>query len=861
MSTAFGTKQISADQHASLAAPARDRSITVDDFIEQPLPADPESDSDADENEPAVTPAQKRPRSPIRRSSSALSFESEAEEDEDHPPPKTRRTNPQVSPSPPSLATKASATPTVPHLQISTSPTTTAPRATAFLSGRSPISPKESSPAAFFKVSSAKQKPSNLPQPLNSPKLVPSPPPPALSSYIFPRSPNAPPLSVDPSASSHGAPPRTTAPTKRPDSSSSATNPASSLKRKPSGTPPAATKSAPFVDKSRASEPSNITLSPAKRSSPAASRASTSPKLPAPTVINLVSSDPEPIAASRKTSSLPPSKLAQPSQPKSSSAAPATSSTLKENNPRSGENPTGSAAHPTSSSRPQRETSDTVQSVPERNPPMQHPVPAALPQTGSVHASQPEQTISGQTNIPPLSHDGLINVHMPKPSDGSDWDRFVFFKHRPQRHDFGTNCYLSDYSPFAAVAPAVANEPPATLCAVCGGGSNLVTCDGCVCAFHAKCMAPYQVASPVWYCKGCRAAGVPHGNAAPIPDPPSNLSLAAQALHRPIIDAKEGNPMDLVLHPSLLTLFRDHYAGNDWLQCFSCKRRRVVPNGILSESVQIPFQCNGMFWLAENEQNCTSQMDANSQRIEQYINRQAELRGERRKALLESFGDGADDESEGSLEDDPSNVKLPAKPIVRLPEQPNNPGSNHVTIPNGISAMAVAPKTTPPHPPSTEHVVLREKPISVQQPLRKVATANGFAPMEVDTDVPEQPNHSTADPVSAVNATATITTQQQSATEVKPTTASETAAAQPKTEAAKQEDSIGGSNSKAEDVQQELLMYIAELELDEPMEDALTDLALSNDKTLAQIYIAFRSNKDRFKRQAVRYAKRKAKAS
>eukprot|EP00178_Gracilaria_changii_P008864 TRINITY_DN264_c0_g1_i12.p1 TRINITY_DN264_c0_g1~~TRINITY_DN264_c0_g1_i12.p1 ORF type:complete len:865 (+),score=105.71 TRINITY_DN264_c0_g1_i12:5243-7837(+) len=864
MSTTFGTKQISADQHASLTAPARDRSITVDDFIEQPVHADPESDSDADENEPAVTPAQKRPRSAIRRSNSALSLESEAEEDHNDPPrPKKQRSQSRVLNSSSSPITTAVRAPNAPSLQIPSHPVSNNSRAKAFFSNRSPISPNHNTSSALLNVSDVAHTPNPLPQPLNSPKITPSPPPPSIASYIFPRSPNAPPLSIDPSVPSQATPPRTTRPLTQSGPSPQAPKSPTPLKersfRNPTSiqSPPVAVTSNPTPSTANVASPiaPETTVSAITRTSLVNSCEPTPSKLPAPTITNPVSSDPTLISRSpkktvppssklppRPTLHIPPNLVANPSP----SAAPAVSK---------------ASANPTQQP-PQPNTPDTTASVQERNSPMQTPTSAEAPLGDSVQTSQPVRTIPGQAKLPPLSHDGLVNIRKPKPADDEDWDRFVFFKHRPRRHDFGNNCYLSDYSPFAALPPVISKEPPSTICAVCGGASNLLPCSSCVCAFHAKCMSPYPVTTSPWYCKGCRSAGLPNGNPIPISDPPLNISLAAQALHRPIIDAREGNPVDLILHPSLMAMFREHYEGHDWLQCHTCKRRRIVPSGLLSESVKIPFICSGMFWVPKSEQNCTSHMDPQTQRIEAYINEQAALRGDRRKALLESFGDGSDDESECSLRNDPSNVKLAARPSTPRPGQPQKPVLNHTAIPNGTSIPNPAQTIVPSVQSNTERLIEQTRAVRISQPSTEVTQTNGFAPMEVDTTVTTQPNYSNTNRTPAENDTNTGTTpQNSSATQPQKPVPSSGTATEPKKEATKQEDSVSSPSMNPEDIQQELLMFIADLELDEPTEDALTDLALTNNKTLAHLYVAFRSNKDRFKRQAIRFAKRTSKAS
>ncbi|CAN8073264.1 unnamed protein product [Agarophyton chilense] len=869
MSTTFGTKQISADQHASLTAPARDRSITVDDFIEQPVHADPESDSDADENEPTVLPTHKRRRSAIRRSNSSLSFESDAQEDEDvEPPNKKQRSgqqDPTHFPTPSASESRPSHTISLPAV----SPVPGSQHKRGYSTDRSSLSPKRSSTKPLFEFSQVRSPGNTLSQPETSPIIAQPLPHHSVSSYVYPKSRNAPRLSIDPSGTLPTTPPHPTHSHPLPDPKIPVSNPDSLKLRDWFSNSPSVKHSSPTLpiptSPHRPASPTAFSpkSSTPKPISPKVNITPLSPKLAARKVSNSVSSDPEPRSPSPKISASLAARYPQPQPANSKAAVLQISSPVTSNRPPPRGQPISKPCANSLPTTAQPRNPSISPSAQEPNSSMEAPTPTVLLPAGSAQASHDVRRTTDQAQLPPLTHDDLVNIRIPTPADGGDWDRFVFFKHRPRRHDFGNSCYLSDYSPFAALAPAVANEPPSTICAVCGGGYNLIPCNGCVCAFHEKCVAPFPVTGSPWYCNGCRSAGIPDNNPTQIPEPPSNISLAAQALHRPIIDAKEGNPIDLVLHPSLMALFRNDYGGYDWLQCYSCRRRRIVPNGILCESVEIPFECEGMFWLPEKERNCVSQMDRDTQAVEKHINEQAARRGERRKALLEMFGNGSDDGEEDSLRSDPANVKLSAKPKVREPQQPNIKAPKPPLIPNGTPVSDAVPDSASSSQFNTDRVIDQNQTVNDTRPSPQSSKANGFAPMEVDTVIAEQPHHPNAELTPTVSAVTNVTPRLPAppSQQTMPMPATASTADKTKLQMTKQEDSTVGPGTRPEDVQQDLLVYIADLELDEPTEDILTDLALTNNKALTRIYIAFRSNKDRFKRQAVRIAKREAKTS
>lgn len=268
--------------------------------------------------------------------------------------------------------------------------------------------------------------------------------------------------------------------------------------------------------------------------------------------------------------------------------------------------------------------------------------------------------------------------------------------------------------------------------------------------------------------------------------------------------------------------------------------------GVLSESVDIPFKCENAFWLPQSDRHCQSQMDPTTQRIEKFINEQAELRSVRRKALFEhGFGDGSDDE-DAIVKRSPSNVKLSSKPQTRRSKKQD------IRLPNGVpvSTQKIPSEPTPDPMQISDNNGTNESP-------RVVNATKAFDEMDVDSVLKEpQPQPPSAPVVDAASQLIGEGHQSHITEHATPSVTQSAATTAVVKNPKKQEDSFGGSAPMADDIQQELLGYIADLELDEATEDTLTDLALSNNKSLTQIFIAFRSNKERFKRQAKRLAKR-----
>lgn len=270
----------------------------------------------------------------------------------------------------------------------------------------------------------------------------------------------------------------------------------------------------------------------------------------------------------------------------------------------------------------------------------------------------------------------------------------------------------------------------------------------------------------------------------------------------------------------------------------------MVKKGVLSESVEIPFECRHAFWMPENSRNCNSQMDSTVQSIENKIDIQWSMRGSRRKVLFErGFGTVTGNESR-----DPTfgaaNVKLSSAP------RSNRPASKRVTQP-----MLLSPKLTPSAPIVSAPTPSALRATGSKTEINPVPVTNA---METVSPKREQPQLRKSSPVPMEIVMPQPPVKRDdivSKQDTAPLASKIVADINTKSEIPKTEDSLGGAKAE-EDIQQDLLMYIAKLEFDEPTEDALTDLALGNDKKLVQIYLAFKSNDERFKRQAKRIAGR-----
>lgn len=204
----------------------------------------------------------------------------------------------------------------------------------------------------------------------------------------------------------------------------------------------------------------------------------------------------------------------------------------------------------------------------------------------------------------------LVNIAPLAENDGTGWDRFIFFSHRSQRFHFESEMYLSTFSPFAAVASGMEGVTSTSVCAVCGAGGNLTACSRCPLAFHMNCIDPtmrgvQRTATSPWFCNACKAVKR-HDTSClwrpallppPLPSPETGFA-------RLIADAKDGNPIDMVFNPTLFNFYRSQ-CGTDWLRCRKCGQIRIAGEGVLTESVHIPFDCSYAFWAPEGARNCS----------------------------------------------------------------------------------------------------------------------------------------------------------------------------------------------------------------------------------------------------------------
>lgn len=205
-----------------------------------------------------------------------------------------------------------------------------------------------------------------------------------------------------------------------------------------------------------------------------------------------------------------------------------------------------------------------------------------------------------------LTNRKLVNILTLLDNNGSAWDRFIFFSHRPQRFNFESNTYLSTLSPFTAVTSRMKSASVDDVCAVCGAGARLLACVRCTLAFHPNCVDPAGMVRDRrnWMCVACRSTKINDSTISwKVTNPPPPLPSPATGFPRLIMDAREGNPIDFVMHPSLVN-FYEKDAGADWLKCVRCGTIRDIGLGVLSESLHIPFDCSKMFWVDPQDQVC-----------------------------------------------------------------------------------------------------------------------------------------------------------------------------------------------------------------------------------------------------------------
>lgn len=350
------------------------------------------------------------------------------------------------------------------------------------------------------------------------------------------------------------------------------------------------------------------------------------------------------------------------------------------------------------------------------------PGTASQPADVNMTGAPPARTLRN-TNAVSISTDGdveilsdvaltspkLVNIRLPPTTDNNAWDRFIFFSFRPQRFSFKSNIYLSAMSPFSAVTSGMEGVDVDKVCAVCGAGTCLRSCSRCPLAFHRTCVDPSDTSQQVkngWMCLACRSATVSiHTRVGPVLTPAPSLPSPATGITRLIADAREGNPIDFVMNPSLFMFYKLD-AGADWLRCCHCGTIRVVEPGVLSESVHTPFDCSLAFWMPVEVQNCPESSDrmhvegTEGALVRKYIS----MRSRNRSALFyhhmgeedrEDYGfDPVCDDEDTALilkkADEPEVVNRPIAtagdlfPILKSTEQPSGDA-------NSTSADAIAP--------------------------------------------------------------------------------------------------------------------------------------------------------------------------
>lgn len=235
----------------------------------------------------------------------------------------------------------------------------------------------------------------------------------------------------------------------------------------------------------------------------------------------------------------------------------------------------------------------------------------------------------------------LVNIAPLPESDGAGWDRFIFFSYRSQRFHFESETYLSTFSPFAAVASGMEGVTSVSVCAVCGTGGSLTACCRCPLAFHKNCIDPtrrdlQRVQRQRWFCNACKSVKRDDTSCVWEPaTPPPPLPSPETGFARLIADARDGNPIDLVFNPTLFNYYWSQ-CGADWLRCRKCKQIRIAGEGVLTESVRVPFECAYAFWVPEETRKCypAPLMQAQKSNAVKAVEKYVENRSRRRNALF-----------------------------------------------------------------------------------------------------------------------------------------------------------------------------------------------------------------------------------
>lgn len=357
------------------------------------------------------------------------------------------------------------------------------------------------------------------------------------------------------------------------------------------------------------------------------------------------------------------------------------------------------------------------------------------------------KTNSAVTNEPVADLE-LVNIASIAEMDGTGWDRFIFFSFRPQRFHFPKNTYLSAFSPFAAVASVMDGVSAKGVCAVCGGSEALIECCRCPLAFHSKCIDPLRqrMAAHPWFCDACQAVKGSDMTLGwnPLIEPPS-LPSPATGFKRLISDAREGNPIDFVFHPTLLRYYTKD-CGADWMRCSKCNEVTIAEDGVLVESVYAPFECRFAFW-GENPGPCHGQKDKRERsdivkRVEAYNKNRS-----RRRNTLFFYGFGEEDRESYGFP--PLNRNEPVADVIVIDDEPEPPESAPAPVsatvtkpppklvldrvPLAPRPRPILPARAPPQVPTPETVALSQRPNPVTTPLSHKPSLAAVVPGPLQT--------------------------------------------------------------------------------------------------------------------------------
>lgn len=416
----------------------------------------------------------------------------------------------------------------------------------------------------------------------------------------------------------------------------------------------------------------------------------------------------------------------------------------------------------------------------------------------------------------------IVNIDPPAKKDTHGTNRLDFFLHQPSAYVAGKK--LSQHAPFSYAASIMPGFKASSVCAVCGNGDKLgFKCKRCKLAFHNICITkPDGETSGL--CQAC----------APTPD---TIKGDDGILKDVIRKTSCGNPMDLVLHPTLHAMFTRQYCA-DWLRCVKCRLISPVHPGVLSECVKIPFECKHAFWKPAHERECNgNNNDGKKKRKEnpvmkaaaEHINKQIKTRPRRRNSLFEAgFGE--------------KNRELFASSNKKINDENNVKGDNVTGDGMHINAKKRRPSSLPlpmlPRPVPRRHFNIHNRP-SVPSLPRRPSSSTAPPNPRLGIPTPGLPDRPRLRPLPRVRSTP-------------PISLSGPVHAPPNNH-----NNNNNANVFDKEVAKErILSRIATLRQLGNLEDILVDLVILEDRQLFAFYKAFWScdDPDRFNRQLIRYA-------